>query len=152
MQLTTPAAYYVFSAARLSDQNSALTNYEFTLKQEAGLPNGTLVFITFPPEISMSASSVCTDVAQSCLQTSFQDLIVTLPGITAGAQYLINVTNVKNPPSYRPSTGNFTATTKTADQISIYTEGSIPSPFTNSLPSAFTSISYSFTPGAFGSS
>ena len=100
----------------------------------------------------MTATSACTNLSFTCTQTSFQDMIITLPSIAAGAQYLVNITNVRNLPSYRPSTGSFTATTKTSDQISTYAQGSIASTFTNSLPSSFNNIVYSFTPGAFGSS
>ena len=60
----------------------------------------------------MTATSTC---SITCTQTSFQDLIVTLPAINGSAQFIVSVTNVRNPPSYRPSAGFFNATTKTSD-------------------------------------
>jgi len=48
VQMTTPASFYVANAYRLSQQNSALTSYGLTLKQQAQLPAGSILLINFP--------------------------------------------------------------------------------------------------------
>jgi hypothetical protein len=46
--MTNPAPFYVTNIARGSQQNSALTAYTLTLKQQSALPAGTLLLLTFP--------------------------------------------------------------------------------------------------------
>jgi len=48
VQMTTPAVFYRFTATRVSSQNSAITSYTITLRQEVALPAGTLLFLTLP--------------------------------------------------------------------------------------------------------
>ena len=87
VQMTNPAAFFVFTVTRASDQNSVLTSYTFRLRQEAELPIGTLLLLTLPPEIAMTSASTCTDLVWAnitCSYTSFQDLTVTLPLIATG--------------------------------------------------------------------
>ena len=151
--MTTAASFYVFSVTRASNANSVLTSYTVTLKQEAALPAGSLLFITFPTEISMTSASACTDLAGTaltCTQTSYQDLIVTLPAVVGSAQYGVIITKVQNPASYRPTTSGFSAQVKTSDQISIYTSQTLGAVFSNDVPSSFVTLSYTFTPGSFG--
>ena len=92
--------------------NSALTDYTFTLKQQAVLPAGSLLFITLPSTISMTATSLCYDLlgdSLNCTQTSYQNVIVTLNSqISSGTAFGAKVSNIRNPPSYRPLTSNFT--------------------------------------------
>jgi hypothetical protein len=88
------------------------------LKQEAALPAGTLLFLSFPSPISMTSGSSCTDLVGgvlSCVQTSYQDLVVTLPAVAGSVQYGVVVDKVQNSASYRPIIGNFTAEAKTSD-------------------------------------
>lgn len=153
VQMTTPAAFYILNATRTSQQNSALTYYGLTLKQQAALPAGSILLVNFPTEISMTILSTCTDLALTpltCTQTSYQTLIVTLPSILAAAQYGLIVSNVLNPASYRSTASSFTIETKTADQVSSYAKGTISTIFTNSQPSSFVALTYRFTPGAYG--
>jgi hypothetical protein len=103
----------------------------------------------------MTLTSACTDLAGNplnCSLTSYQALTVTLNSVIAAALYGVVVSNVRNSPSYRPITDNFTVITKTADLISTYAQTSFTAALANSLPSAFAAITYSFTPGAYADS
>ena len=100
----------------------------------------------------MTLASACTDLngnTLNCTLTSYQAVAVSLPNVPAGVQYGVIISNIRNPPSYRPTASNFTLTTKTADLISIYAQGTIAPNLANSLPSSFTALSYSFTPAAY---
>jgi hypothetical protein len=152
LQMTTPADFYIVDVARSSQQNSALASYTFTLKQQAALIAGSLLLIDFPSDIAMTVGSTCTNLAGTavtCSQTSYQGLVVTLEAVGAGVQFGVVVSLVRNPPSYRPSTVNFVFATKTADQLSSYAYRTIVNSLTNSVPSAFSSVSYSFSPAAY---
>jgi len=88
----------------------------------------------------MNSNSTCIDLsanALTCTQTSLQNLTVTLPVVAAGTDFGVVISNVNNPASYRPLASNFTATTKTADQISIYANSTIAPTLINSQPSNF---------------
>ena len=39
----------------------------------------------------------------NCSQISYQTFVVSLPKIISNLQYIVIVTNVRNPPSYRPT-------------------------------------------------
>lgn len=109
--MTTPASFYTIDVSRGSPKNSELTQYTFSFKQQATFPAGTLLFITFPNELSMTLNSTCQDLNGAnltCIQTNYQSLMVTLPNITGGIQYDVVVNNVRNPASYRPIASNFT--------------------------------------------
>lgn len=100
----------------------------------------------------MTLGSTCLDlngVTLNCTQTNYQSLIVTLPSISGSAQYGVNVSSVRNPASYRPITSNFTFETKTSDQISSYNRETKAISFINSVPSAFSNLTYSFSPAAY---
>lgn len=102
----------------------------------------------------MTANSTCTDlnsITLTCSLSSYQSLTVILSAVSSGAQFGVIVSNVRNPPSYRPTTNSFNFTTQTADQVSIYSYGVYSTSLSNSVPSIFSSISYSFNPGAYGS-
>jgi len=43
-----PAAFGLFSVSRISQQNSALTTYSLSFKQQAALPAGSVLLITLP--------------------------------------------------------------------------------------------------------
>lgn len=100
----------------------------------------------------MTLNSTCTDlnaVTLNCTLTSYQAVSVSLSAISSGVQYGVIISNIRNPPSYRPTASNFTFQTKTTDLISIYSSGTIAPNLANSLPSSFSSLSYSFAPGAY---
>lgn len=74
------------------------------------LPAGSLLFITLPNSISMTASSSCKDlggVSIVCTQTSYQALMVTLNGVSGSTLFGVVVTNIRNPPSYKPVSSSF---------------------------------------------
>jgi len=103
----------------------------------------------------MSANSTCTDLSNaviSCTISSFQSLSVVLPYIATNVQFGISISNIRNPGSYKPTTTPFTVITKSNDLISSFASGSFNQVLSNSLPSIFQTISYSFSPGAYGDS
>lgn len=154
VQMNTPAALTV-NIARSSQQNSALASYTFTLKQQAALPAGSLVIINFPSSITLNNNSTCTDSSSAilnCAQSGLQNLIVTINAIAQNTQFSITVSNIMNPPSYKPLSSGFVCTTKTSDQVSTYASGTSTNILTNSVPSLFQSISATFSPGAYNSS
>jgi hypothetical protein len=153
LQMTTPANFQSFTVNRNAQQNSVTTSYTFTLKQLASLPSGSLLLITLPSTITLTSASLCTDLnglPLTCTQNSFQGLTVTLPAVASSVQFGVIVTLIRNPASYRPTSGNFTALTQTGDQVSSYASGNFSTPIINSLPSIFTSLTYTFSPGSFG--
>ena len=151
VQMTAPASFGVFDFSRANQTNAATTAYKFTLQQAATLPNGTLLHLTFPTEIAMTASSTCTDlsnVSVPCILNSLQSLTVTLPQTTGGSQFGVWVSNVKNPASYRPTATNVTATT--ADAISTYASSTFAPAMANTKPSLFQNVSYAFANRIYG--
>ena len=63
VQMSTPASFFILNVSRISQKNSALTNYTLTLKQQAQLPAGTILLITTPNEILMTVNSSCTNLS-----------------------------------------------------------------------------------------
>ena len=123
VQMTTPASFGVNTVSRSSNQNSALASYTITLRQEAAMPAGSKLFVTLPSELEMQ-SSTCTDLssgALNCTLTSLVALEVTLnSAVTSNTDFGVVISNIKNPPSYKPLANSFVFTTKTADEISTY--------------------------------
>jgi hypothetical protein len=152
--MQTSAAFAIMQVTRISQQNSALTPYTITLKQQSALSTGTLLLITLPNEIFLTASSQCTDLAGtvlSCNEGSYHSMQVTLNAIASNTQFGVVISSIRNPPTYQPTATSFTFETKTADLVSSYASGTYSTPFINSVPSAFQQISYSFFPGSYGS-
>ncbi len=153
--MQTPATFTVVNVARASQQNSALTAYTMTLKQQAPLPSSSLLLINLPNELVFTANSACMDLLGAplnCTQGSFRSMQVILNDITANTLFGVIITNIRNPPSYKPTASNFTFETKTSDLVNSYATGIYSTPFLNSVPSTFQQLSYTFTPGRYGSS
>ena len=62
------------------------------------------------------------------------------------------ISNIRNPPSYRPTATNFTFETKTGDLVNSFATGTFSTPFVNSIPSLFQQVNHTYTPGQYGSS
>jgi hypothetical protein len=153
--MTTPAAFTIVQVTRTSQQNSALNPYTITLKQQAPLTSGCLLFINLPNELVFTTNSLCTDLvgtALTCTQGSYTSMQVTLNVVIGSTLFGVIISNIRNPPSYKPTATSFTFQIKTGDLVSIFTTGTYSTPFVNSVPSVFTQVIYSFTPGQYGSS
>ena len=153
--MATPAPFTISTVTRISQQNSALTTYTATLKQVSALPSSTILLITLPSQLSLSVNSACTDlggIALSCTQGSYTTLQVSLNAVSGNSIFGVIITNIRNPSSYKPTASYFSFITRTIDLVSSYASGSVLTAFTNSVPSIFQQISYSFFPGSYGSS
>lgn len=147
VQMITPDSFGIMTVERYSHQNSNITSYNFTLQQKADLPAGSVLLITLPSEIFMTASSLCSglpNISLNCSQNSYQSLQVTLIAVTGRSSFSFNISNIRNAGSYKPMSGSFTFITKTSDQVSTYASGSLLASsdplLTNSEPSKFTNV------------
>lgn len=74
----------------------------------------------------MNSNSSCTDGSNLiliCTTIGYQNLQITLGSVAGNNEFLIVITNIRNPASYKPTSQPFTFKTKTSDQISTYAEG-----------------------------
>jgi hypothetical protein len=105
------ASFTITQVTRVSQQNSALNSYTVTLKQQAALILGSLLLVNLPNEIFLTANSSCTDLvgtALICTEGSYKSMQITLDAINANAQFGVTISNIRNPPSYKPTVTNFT--------------------------------------------
>jgi len=71
--------------------------------------------------------------------------------IAAGTSFSLTLTNIRNPYSFTSVTG-FSATTKTANNLYLYSTGTSSTSLQNTVATPFTSISYSYSPRQFNAS
>jgi hypothetical protein len=155
VQMQTPASFTIVQVTRASQQNSALTAYTMTLKQQAPLPSGSILLINLPNELVFTITSTCTDLLGAilnCTQGSFRSMQVALTAVGGNTLFGVIINNIRNPPSYRPTATNFIFEAKTGDLVNSFATGVFSTPFLNSVPSTFSQLSYSFTPGQYGTS
>lgn len=88
----------------------------------------------------------------NCIIGSYTSLQVSLSAVSGNTIFGVIINNIQNSPSYKPTASYFSFITKTIDLVSSYASGSVIKVFTNSVPSSFRQISYSFFPGSYGSS
>ena len=150
--MTTPATFTTFDFTRSSSRNSFISSYLFTLKQSSALPAGSLLEITLPTPIAILNNVSCTDSVGAnlvCVPSTAQKIVVTLPSIASAQQFQVNISSIRNAPSYRPTAVSFSALTLTSDRVSTFASGSISTPLANSAPSSLDYLTYTFTPGSY---
>lgn len=152
--MTTPADFLTTSVASSSNINSALANYTVQLSQISPLAASSKLDVVFPAEI-VPQSVVClllsTSAVLTCTKNS-QTVSITLPAaiISSSTSFGVIIQNVKNGPSLKPS-GKFGFTTRTPNGLSYYSQNLATQNITNSKPSAFVSLTSSFSPQTLGS-
>ena len=124
-------------------KNYDLTSYQFTIKQDSAMEISSVVVIEFPPEILPNVSSLCgitTPIVNSNLACSLINsttIKVTLPNtaiISSNTNFVISISNVRNPTSYRLP-GDFNVATYASDYVEKYALGKTSNTLKNNVPS-----------------
>jgi hypothetical protein len=144
--MTIPADFSSVSINPASKVNSAVTSYTFTLAQPSAFSSGSKLDIIFPTEIVPQSSTSCTDGASSTLActVSSQTVTVSLPATVANNNFSVSVATVKNYFSLKPS-GRFGFATRSSFG-GYYSQNLSSITVANNVPSAFSSLSATFSP------
>ena len=155
---TTASAFNSFTVSRVSTTNAALTSYTVTITQVGALEANGLIEVTFPSRVQPNSNSTCSltySNATSNVVCSLSGQIFTVTSIAsaiaAGTSFSLTLTNIRNPYSFTSVTG-FSATTKTANNLYLYSTGTSSTSLQNTVATPFTSISYSYSPRQFNAS
>ena len=155
--MDTADSFIDSTITRTSAVNYALTSYKFSFTQLSPLEASSIVMVTFPSDVVPSSTPTCTLTLPAALagtlgcSQSGMTLTVTLPSTAIAASTLVtlSVSNVRNPPSFKPS-GSYTLQTKTANNLYRYSHGISSPALTNTVATSFQSITFLFTPTVLG--
>jgi hypothetical protein len=153
--MKTPADFADVQVNATSKTNSGVGNYTVQLIQGSTFLASSFLDILLPTEITPSISTtkcfdITTNAPLTCNVTSSL-IIVNLSSTTSKSLFGVILTNIKNPPSLKPS-GTFGFRTRTPDTIGIYSLNLSTVSVTNTIPSAFIQVAGQFTPQTLNSS
>ena len=103
--------------------------------------------------MELTSSTACTDLFASVLACSHSSNVLTVnlgsSSINALTEFGFIVSNVINPPSYKPISG-FEFLTKTSSQVDSYASKTSTDTLSNSQPSSFSVVSAQYSNRVYG--
>ncbi len=150
----TPGEFLTANITATSKINLAGSNYSVNLQQGSKWGSNSVLRVTLPKEVTVSTSLSCyngsSGVQLVCAGNSTavpQVVDVTLPDATNAVNVIL--VTLTNPPSLKPSSA-FTLETLSSEGYAYCISSSVT--VTTTLPSAFVSVSYTFSSQVYNSS
>lgn len=153
--MTTPSLFSSILISRTSQKNYELTPYSFNIRQSSPFEAASILVIAFPSNIVSNPNIICQmtsplSVSLTCSKTA-QNITVIFPNssIDSNTGISISISNTRNQPSFQPADA-FIFQTRTADNLFLYSSQTYTPSFSNSVPSTFSFLSFSFSLGVYG--